>query len=154
MMLKKLPWLFFLVLFGCIRVEPIEFQKIKNIKLISSEKDNLLLRGDLTIFNPNSISGIVEKFNLTTTIDDQKVAETREIDQTLIAANNVTPIPFESKLDLKNLGKVMEKQAFGFLLGGEVELDFQGEITSNIKGFSKTSQINFKKKISLQNLSL
>lgn len=137
---------------SCTEPKHPEFQNIDNVKLVESNKINLVLSADLTFLNPNLVGGTMQLENVDVLINDQQLGQVQSQDFEVPAQKEfVIPMTFTFTYD--DIKKNAEENILGILntlVTKKLKVQYKGDVIYKLGVFKYAYPLDYKEEIKLK----
>ena len=142
--MKKYLAFFFVILFGCKPIEPVEFDEIKNVQLDNLADNKIKISADIVLNNPNKAKITVTYIDLDIIADGIPLVNINDNLNQELTGENKSTLNIIGDINVKNLEKFLNQNGIAILLGSDkTQLKFIGEIEAKAYGFKEKINIDF-----------
>ena len=142
--MKKYIAFYFILLYSCKPIEPVEFKEIKNVRLSTLSDNQLKISADIILDNPNKVKITVTKLNLDILADGIPLVYINDNLSKNLDGENESTLNITGDIDVKNLEKFLNNRGIALLLGSEnPSLKFKGTIEAKAYGIREIINIDF-----------
>ena len=142
--MKKYIAFYFILLYSCKPIEPVEFKEIKNVRLNTLSDNQLKISADIILDNPNKVKITVTKLNLDILADGIPLVYINDNLSKNLDGENESTLNITGDIDVKNLEKFLNNRGIALLLGSEnPSLKFKGTIEAKAYGIREIINIDF-----------
>ena len=142
--MKKYIAFYFILLYSCKPIEPVEFKEIKNVRLSTLSDNQLKISADIILDNPNKVKITVTKLNLDILADGIPLVYINDDLSKNLDGENESTLNITGDIDVKNLEKFLNNRGIALLLGSEnPSLKFKGTIEAKAYGIREIINIDF-----------
>ena len=142
--MKKYIAFYFILLYSCKPIEPVEFKEIKNVRLNTLSDNQLKISADIILDNPNKVKITVTKLNLDILADGIPLVYINDNLSKNLDGENESTLNITGEIDVKNLEKFLNNRGIALLLGSEnPSLKFKGTIEAKAYGIREIINIDF-----------
>ena len=142
--MKKYIAFYFILLYSCKPIEPVEFKEIKNVRLSTLSDNQLKISADIILDNPNKVKITVTKLNLDILADGIPLVYINDNLSKSLDGEDESTLNIIGDIDVKNLEKFLNKRGIALLLGSEnPSLKFKGTIEAKAYGIREIINIDF-----------
>lgn len=140
-----------LILFsGCLEYEDVEFKGIQNFRLEEKTNENLVLRLDLKVDNPNKYNITIAPSDLDIYVNGKLAGKTRMRDKVILKKETEGVYPLYMKAKTKDIMNALPMN-LGALLSGKVKLGIKGKVKAKVYGVGKKFAIDEEETVYLKN---
>lgn len=148
-LINLLVTLIFTLLFFSCKLQDPEFKGIQNISIENISANEILVKGEGSFYNPNSIGITLETVNVKLYLEEEELGICEQTLNKKIEAKSDFTVPIEVKFPPEKLYKNLLQNFFGLLSKKEYEVRYVGEVTAQKFGFSFKIPVNQRKKIKI-----
>ena len=142
--MKKYIAFYFILLYSCKPIEPVEFKEIKNVRLSTLSDNQLKISADIILDNPNKVKITVTKLNLDILADGIPLVYINDNLSKSLDGEDESKLNITGDIDVKNLEKFLNNRGIALLLGSEnPSLKFKGTIEAKAYGIREIINIDF-----------
>lgn len=142
--MKKYIAFYFILLYSCKPIEPVEFKEIKNVRLSTLSDNQLKISADIILDNPNKVKITVTKLNLDILADGIPLVYINDNLSKSLDGEDESTLNIIGDIDVKNLEKFLNNRGIALLLGSEnPSLKFKGTIEAKAYGIKEIINIDF-----------
>ena len=142
--MKKYIAFYFILLYSCKPIEPVELKEIKNVRLSTLSDNQLKISADIILDNPNKVKITVTKLNLDILADGIPLVYINDNLSKNLDGENESTLNITGDIDVKNLEKFLNNRGIALLLGSEnPSLKFKGTIEAKAYGIREIINIDF-----------
>ena len=142
--MKKYIAFYFILLYSCKPIEPVEFKEIKNVRLSTLSDNQLKISADIILDNPNKVKITVTKLNLDILADGIPLVYINDNLSKSLDGEDESTLNITGDIDVKNLEKFLNNRGIALLLGSEnPSLKFKGTIEAKAYGIREIINIDF-----------
>lgn len=142
--MKKYIAFYFILLYSCKPIEPVEFKEIKNVRLSTLSDNQLKISADIILDNPNKVKITVTKLNLDILADGIPLVYINDNLSKSLDGEDESTLNITGDIDVKNLEKFLNNRGIALLLGSEnPSLKFKGTIEAKAYGIKEIINIDF-----------
>ena len=142
--MKKYLAFFFVILFGCKPIEPVEFDEIQNVQLDNLADNKIKISADIVLNNPNKAKITVTYIDLDIIADGIPLVNINDNLNKELTGENKSTLNIIGDINVKNLEKFLNQNGIAILLGSDkTQLKFIGEIEAKAYGFKEKINIDF-----------
>lgn len=136
---------------GCFEYEDVDFKGVQNFSLANKTKENVLIRLDLKVNNPNSYNITIKPTTLDVFINGKNAGKTKMKDKIVLKKNTTGVYPLYLQAKTQDIMGVMTG-SLGALLSGKVKVGIKGNVKAKAYGISKKFYLNEEETVSLKGL--
>lgn len=137
--------LFFLT--SCFDYEDVDFKGVDNFSLVDKSADNITVRLDLRVKNPNNYNIKIKKSSLDIFINGNKAGKTKMKDDIVLKKGVEGVYPIYLKTNGKEILSSMG--SLGSLLTGSLKVRIKGNVKAKVYGIGKKFPIDVEEPVSL-----
>ncbi len=141
-------------LVACDKPLPPEIQNIENVEIVKLDlkENNLIVGGDIVVFNPNAFACKIKGADVKVWLDDKEAGVIEKDIKTSLAAKDVTRVPIKFNCSTEG---ILKKEGFlnnvlSALSNKEVDARFKGKIILDVAGVGIPIPINHQEKLELK----
>lgn len=146
-----MPLLLSVLLFmSCKFEEPVEFQMIDNVEVVSIEDGMVNLSAEAIFFNPNEIKGKLKDVDIRVDLDDKTLATISHNTALPIGPKSQFTIPVNIKFAIEDVQAGFLNNLLNILAGNRIKLHFVGDINVSTFIFSQSVKVDYYEEVKLQ----
>lgn len=154
-MIKKFNKIFFytailILLNSCFEYEEVDFKGIQNFKLENKTSENLLMRLDLKVNNPNNYSITIKPTTLDIYVNGKLAGKTKMKDKIVLKKQTTGVYPLYMQANTKDIMSALP-MSLGALLSGKIKMGIKGNVKAKAYGVGKKFYINEEETVYLKN---
>jgi translation initiation factor IF-1 len=135
---------------ACANNEPIEFKKIREIKLTSVKNGWIGLEAEAEFINPGSLSGKIKKAEIDISMGDKLLAQVSLKNKMKIKKQAPFFIPLKARFRLEDIQQNFLDNLLAIVGVKKLKLHFKGEIKISKFGYSQTVPIDYYQEVKLK----
>jgi len=148
---KILIYTSILVFFNsCFEYEEVDFKGIQNFKLENKSAENLLMRLDIKVNNPNTYNITIKPTTLDIFVNGKFAGKTKMKDKIILKKNTTAVYPLYMQAKTKDIMNSIPV-SLGALLSGKVKMGIKGNVKAKAYGVGKKFYINEEETVYLKN---
>jgi len=135
--------LLFLTLTACVNKE-IEYQDVKNIKILSIDSDKITISADAVFKNPNILGGKVYPEDLKVFIENEEITTVKSQEFKVPAVKEFS-VPLEATIPFEKIPGFKKGGLLGAIIGGLTKthkVSFKGRLNYKVVGFKSSYKID------------
>lgn len=130
------------ILFTACNPDPVEFKGISDAEVLSSDGDNIEVRADAILFNPNKYSGKIKDVDIEVFHNNKSLAKVEEVDGTKLKGNAESTIPLLVNLDVNTINNNILNNLIAIFQARKLELKYKGTIRVSVSGIGYTIPVD------------
>lgn len=134
---------------GCFEYEDVDFKGVQNFSLEERTKENVLIRLDLKVNNPNTYNITIKPTVLDVFVNGKSAGKTKMKDKIVLKKNTTGVYPLYLQAKTKDIMGAMTG-SFGSLLSGKVKVGVKGNVKAKVYGVGKKFYLNEEETVSLK----
>lgn len=134
---------------GCFDYEDVEFKGVENVTVVERTDEEIKLRVDVKVDNPNKFNIKVKSSTLDIYINDKYVGKTDLVEKIVIKKKAEDVYGVVLKASTRDLMKAA-MGSLGGLLKGDVKIRLKGDVKGSVYGVSRKVPVDFEEKINLK----
>lgn len=134
---------------GCFDYEDVEFKGVENITVVERTEDEIKLKVDVKVDNPNKFNIKVKSSTLDIYINDKYVGKTDLVEKIVVKKKAEEVYGVVLKASARDLLKAAIG-SLGGLLKGDVKVRLTGDVKGSVYGMVKKVPVDFEEKINLK----
>ncbi len=142
------------VMNSCMTYEEVQFQGVDGFKIDKVDKDQVKLRFNAKINNPNDYNISVKATNVDLGVNGKSLARASTGKKVVIKKNTSDSYPVEVTVKLKDLLGGLGNSMMNMFTGGSLDLTIKGDAKVSAKGLSKKFPIEFTYPVNPQDLNM
>ncbi len=143
-MAQKYLAIIFLFFLGCKPIDPVTFVEVQNVKINSSNNNQINISAEIILDNPNKVKIIIENIDVDIYAEDIILVDINEEESRELTESSESTIQITGEVNLKNLEEFLNKKGLAIILGGDdVSLKFVGSIQAKAYGIKDQIDINY-----------
>lgn len=131
------------VMNSCMTYEDVKFQGVSNFKVAGVDKEQVKLKFDARVYNPNDYNITVRANNIDLGVSGNKIGSAGLGKKVVIKKNSTDTYPVEVVVKTKDLMNGLGGSLMNMLGGGSINLEIDGNAKVSAKGLSKKFPIDF-----------
>lgn len=143
MKIVRLSVLILIFLSSCTFEEDVQFEQIKNVKIVGIKDGMLNLIAEADFYNPNDVSGKLKTIDLDVLLKDKSLAQITQVKPFKIEKNAKFSIPINVRLAMADLQSGFLNNLLTIVSGNKLKLHFKGEIKVSTWGFTQTVPVSY-----------
>lgn len=136
---------------SCFEYEDVDFKGIQDFSLADRTKENILIRLDLKVNNPNTYNITIKPTTLDVFINGKNAGKTKMKDKIVLKKNTTGVYPLYLQAKTKDIMGAMTG-SFGSLLSGKIKIGVKGNVKAKAYGVGKKFYLNEEESVSLKGL--
>ena len=153
MMIKRLliyiPIL--LLLNGCFEYEEVDFKGVQDFKLENTSSEQLLIRLDLKVDNPNTYNITIKPATLDIFVNGKFAGKTKMKEKIVLKKKTTGVYPLYLQAKTKDIMGALSG-SLGSFLSGKVKVGIKGDVKAKAYGVGKKFYLNEEETVSLKGL--
>jgi len=129
------------LMFCSCEIEDVDFKGIENFKVLKQDMDDIVVRFDMRVNNPNKFNIKIAKTSLDIYINGNKVGKAKMKEGIKILKKKEDAYPVYLKTNGKDVMKGM-MGSLGSLFGGDVKVRIKGNVKAKVYGIGKKFEID------------
>lgn len=143
----------FLIIFltSCFDYEEVQFKGMQGFNIEERTEDNITVRLDIKVDNPNTYNIKIKKSNLDLYLNKKYLGKAKIKKSVTLKKKQIDTYP----VYIKTSGKDLMKSAMGnigSLLSGKVNLGVKGDLKASVYGISKKFPVEMEEDVSLKGM--
>ncbi|MEN8247920.1 MAG: hypothetical protein ABFS32_03240 [Bacteroidota bacterium] len=134
---------------SCAFDKPIEFKKIRKVKLTSIKDGMVELQGEAEFYNPNSMAGKIRKIEIDILMGDKILGHISLKEKLKVEKNAPFYIPLKAKLRMEDIQQGFLDNLLVIVGAKKLELHFKGKIKVSRWGISETVPVDYYQEVRL-----
>lgn len=148
--LLRFSWVILIALLfqSCFEYEDVDFKGMESYNVEEQNNDNILVRLDLRVNNPNKYNITIKKTKLDVSINGKKIGQTEMKNDIKLKKKTEAVYPVRLKM---NRGDIMKgaMSSLGGLFGGSVKVGVKGNVKAKAYGIGKKFPLEFEQPVNL-----
>ncbi len=140
-----------ITLSGCFEYEDVDFKGVQNFSLADRTKENVLIRLDLKVDNPNTYNITIKPTTLDVFINGKHAGKTKMKDKIVLKKNTTGVYPLYLQAKTQEIMGAMTG-SLGSLFSGKVKVGVKGDVKAKVYGVGKKFYLNEEETVSLKGL--
>jgi len=135
---------------GCLEYEDVDFKGIQNFKLEEKTSENLVMRLDLKVDNPNKYNITIAPSDLDIYVNGKLAGKTKMREKVVLKKETTGVYPLYMKAKTKDIMSALP-MSLGSLLSGKIKLGIKGKVKAKAYGVGKKFAIDEEETVYLKN---
>jgi len=132
-----------ILLSSCTFEEDVQFEQIKNVKIVGIKDGMLNLVAEADFYNPNNVSGKLKTIDLEVLLKDKSLAQITQVQSFKIEKNAKFSIPINVSFAMADIQNGFLENLLTIVSGKKLKLQFKGEIKVSTWGFAQTVPVSY-----------
>jgi len=138
----------FITLTSCFDYQDVDFKGVENFSLENKSTDNIVVRLDMRVKNPNNYNIKIKKSSLDIFVNGKKAGKTKMKNDIVLKKNSEGVYPVYLNTNGKDLLS-SSMGSLGSLLGGSLKIRLKGDVKAKVYGVGKKFPIDVEEPVSL-----
>lgn len=134
---------------SCFEYEEVDFKGVQNFKLENRTSENLLMRLDLKVNNPNTYNITIKPTTLDIYVNGKFAGKTKMKDKIVLKKQTTGVYPLYMQANTKDIMSALPMN-LGALLSGKITMGIKGNVKAKAYGVGKKFYLNEEETIYLK----
>lgn len=136
---------------SCFEYEDVKFNGVKDFKLTNNKEENLLIKLDLEVYNPNKYKITIKPAILDVYVNGKYAGKTKMKDKIVLEKQKKGIYPLYLKAKTKDILGALTG-SLGSFLSGKINIGIKGKVKAKVYGIGKKFDLDEEQRVSLKGI--